>query len=203
MKYLASGGFQRDPLMKLTLSLSLLLLAGFWITNVALYFVHMDLTPASVVSYYNGDEADFHPPRSAESMLEVTHMHLPMFALVLLLLTHLLIFAPLRHGAKIAFIVTAFGSALLFEAAGWMTRFWHPGFAVLKVSMFMIFQVALAYLIVGLGTYLARGAAGGAPQHGRTLRDPRLQADAETGGPTLAGEDPPATSFAAGLRKDR
>src|SRR2546426_692003 len=132
MKYLQSGGFQDNPLMRLTLGLALLLLAGFWLTNLGLYFTHMTLNPASLVAYYRGNEAEFLPPRSAESLLEVTHMHLAVFALVLLLLTHLLIFAPLRYGLKVTFIAAAFGSALLSEAAGWMTRFWHPGFAWLK-----------------------------------------------------------------------
>jgi hypothetical protein len=157
MKYLQNGGFQNQPLMRLTLGLALLLLAGFWATNLALYFSHMSLVPASVVSYYRGDDARFMPPRSAESMLEVTHMHLPMFALVLLLLTHLLIFAPLRDRAKGAFIIAAFASALLSEAAGWMTRFWSPAFAWLKVTMFVTFQLMLAGLILGLAAYLIAG----------------------------------------------
>jgi hypothetical protein len=96
-------------------------------------------------------------------------MHLPMFAMVLLLLTHLLIFAPLRFALKVTFIVVAFGSALLSEAAGWMTRFWHPGFAVLKVGMFALFQGSLAFLLLALGRFLAaagrarRRASGEAP----------------------------------------
>lgn len=154
MKYLQSGGFEHNPLMRLTLGLALLLLIGFWATNVALYFQHMTLEPSSVVDYFRGNEAEFVPPRSAAGMLEVTHMHLPMFALVLLLLTHLLIFAPMRYALKVAFVIVAFGSALLSEAAGWMTRFWHPGFAVLKVSMFVVFQATLGYLIVGLSAFL-------------------------------------------------
>ena len=157
MKYLQSGGFQNQPMMRLTLGCALALLAGFWVTNLALYLAHMNLHPASVVAYYRGSEADFRPPRSALSMLEVTHMHLPMFALVLLLLTHLLIFAPLSTAAKRGFILAAFGSALLSEAAGWMTRFWHPAFAWLKVVAFVAFQASLGYLIVALGLYLARG----------------------------------------------
>jgi hypothetical protein len=143
--------------MRLTLALALLLLAGFWITNLALYFAHMNLSPASVVAYYRGNETEFMPARSAQSMLEVTHMHLPMSALVLLLLTHLLLFAPARPAAKIAFIVVSFGSALLSEAAGWMTRFWHPGFAYLKVAAFVTLQGSLAFLILGLLGFLASG----------------------------------------------
>ena len=165
MKYLQNGGFQNQPLMRLTLSLALLLLAAFWCTNLALYFSRMSLDPASVVAYYRGDEARFMPPRSPKSMLEVTHMHLPMFALVLLLLTHLLIFAPLRFGAKVGFIVIAFGSALLSEAAGWMTRFWHPGFAWLKVTMFMTFQLALGGLIVGLAIFVGGAEAARRRKH--------------------------------------
>jgi hypothetical protein len=171
MKYLETGRFQNQPLMRLTLGLALLLLATFWVTNLALYFGHMDLRPASVVAYYRGDESEFSVPRSAESMLEVTHMHLPMFALVLLLLTHLLIFAPMRAGFKVAFIVTAFGSALLSEAGGWMTRFWHPGFAAVKVAGFALFQLSLLYLIVSLGLFLSRMKPG--PARHRRHRRPR------------------------------
>lgn len=92
MKYLESGGFQNQPLMRLALGLALLLLAGFWVTNLALYFV-------------------------------------------------------------------AFGSALLSEAAGWMTRFWHPAFAWLKVTMFVLFQASLGMLIIGLAVFLASAEA--------------------------------------------
>ena len=158
MRYLQSGGFQNNPHMRLTLALAITLLVAFWVTNFALYFAHMNLDPASVVAYYRGDEARFMAPKSAEAMLEVTHMHLPMFALVLLLLTHLVIFAPLKNAARTAIIVGSFGSALLMEAAGWLTRFVHPGFALLKVAAFVVFQLLLAGLLAGLGMFLARGA---------------------------------------------
>ena len=159
MKYLQSGGFHEQPLMRLTLGLALLLLAGFWVTNLGLYFAHMSLDPASVVDYYRGNEAEFRPARSAVGMLEVTHMHLPMFALVFLLLTHLMIFAPMRSQVKVVLIAAAFGSALLSEAAGWMTRFWHPGFAWLKVTMFVLMQVTLGWLILALARLLSSSEA--------------------------------------------
>jgi hypothetical protein len=178
VKYLQSGGFQEQPLMRLTLGLALLLLAGFWVTNLALYFSHMSLDPASVVDYYRGNEEQFRPARSAIGMLEVTHMHLPMFAMVFLLLTHLMIFAPMRTAVKVTWIVTAFASALLSEAAGWMTRFWHPGFAWLKVAMFVLMQVTLGGLIVALARMLstpgaARRRRRAAHGHGRGSSDTR------------------------------
>ena len=157
MKVLQNGGFQNNPHMRLTLGLAIALLAVFWVTNGALWFAHMDLTPASVVRYYRGDEAAFMAPRSAESLLEVTHMHLPMFAMVLLLLTLLVIFAPLSSRTKTGIIIGSFGSALAMEAGGWLVRFVHPAFAWLKLGAFLVFQVLLAALLMFLGAFLARG----------------------------------------------
>lgn len=158
MRYMAKGGFQNHPLMRLTLGLTLLLLVGFWATNAGLYFSKMSLSPASVVSYYCGSEADFTPARSYGSMLEVTHSHLAMMAMVLLFLTHLVIFVPAPRGAKVAFIVVTFLSALTGEAAGWLVRFVSPGFAILKVVGFVSLQLTMASLILALAVYLFRAA---------------------------------------------
>jgi hypothetical protein len=158
MKYMVQGGFHRHPLMRLTLGLTLLLLLGFWATNAALYLDKMDLRPASVVRYYLGSEEDFTPPRSYGSMLEVTHGHLAMMAMVLLFLTHLVIFVPAPRGAKIGFIVLTFLSALGGEAASWLVRFVSPAFAPLKVGCFVALQSCLALLILALGAFLLREA---------------------------------------------
>jgi len=163
MKYMQDGGFQNNPLMRLTLGLTLTLLVAFWATNLALYFARMDLRPSSVVAYYNGSEADYRPPRSAASMLETTHMHLPMMGMVLLFLTHLAIFIPAPRGAKIAFIVTAFTGAALEEGGGWLVRFVSPVFAVVKVVGFLALQASLLYLIGALALFLLRAARRPAP----------------------------------------
>src|SRR5204863_4919743 len=104
-------------------------LTGFWLSSFFFYCSNRALTPASVVNYYRGSEALFTPPRSLQSMIEVTHGHLPVMALVLLMLTHLLIFAPLAHRTKVLFISLAFGGAFFNEGASWLVRFVHPGFA--------------------------------------------------------------------------
>ena len=158
MRYMQEGGFQNNPLMRLTLAFTLALLALFWSTNIAIYFSRMTLEPATVVSYYNGSEADFRPPRSAASMLEVSHMHLPMMGMVLLFLTHLVIFVPLARAARVAFIVTTFVSAFLEEGAGWLVRFVSPSFAILKVVGFVGLQTAILCLIVALGAFLISAA---------------------------------------------
>jgi len=158
MKYMQEGGFQGHPLMRVTIGLTLVLLLAFWITNFAMYFSRMGLTPSSVAAYYNGSEEDFRPARSAASMLETTHAHLPMMGMVLLFLTHLAIFAPLSRGTKLAFIFTAFTSALLDEGAGWLVRFVSPAFAPLKIVGFLGLQAAIAVLLLVLGAFLL-GAA--------------------------------------------
>ena len=152
------GGFESHALMRLTLALSLTLLFGFWLTNFGLYFSRMSLRPSSVVAYYNGSEEEFRAPRSTESMLETTHMHLPMMAVVLLLLTHLSIFVPLTSRAKTALIIGTFISAALQEGAGWLVRYVSPVFAPLKVVGFVGLQSGILFLLAALAVFLAKAA---------------------------------------------
>lgn len=175
MKYLQSGGFPNHPLMRLTLGCTLVFLTGLWITNALMYFRNMTLDPRSVVAYYRGDEARFLEPRTYGSMLEVTHVHLPMMALVLLLLTHLAIFLPWSQRARAGLIGSTFGFALLGEASGWLVRFVGTAFAPLKVVCFLGLEASLGTLLVGLTLYLA------SPD--------RPGARARAAGATMRGED--------------
>ncbi|MBI4350159.1 MAG: hypothetical protein HY550_01865 [Elusimicrobia bacterium] len=160
MKYMQTGDFQNHPLMRLTLFWALLFISGLWVTNVFMYFSRMGLTPSSVQSYYLGSEEEYSQPRSAGSMLETTHAHLPVMGVVLLLLTHLLLFAPYSERFQRFFIAASFLSALLGEGAGWLVRFVHPGFAWLKIGSFLAFQACLGFLIAGLASFLLA-----APRH--------------------------------------
>ena len=154
MKYMNGGGFQNHPMMRWTLTLTLVLLFAFWITSFGIYFSKMGLNPDSVVSYYNGSEEEYLPPRTFGSMLEVSHGHLAMMALVLLLLTHLAIFIPFQDTTKRVFIFGTFSAALLNEASGWLVRFVSPVFAPLKVAGFLTLQLLLALLLLSLAWFL-------------------------------------------------
>jgi hypothetical protein len=156
MKYMQNGGFQNHPLMRLTLGLTLIFLTAFWITNFLLYFSKMSLTPGSVISYYLGSEEEFRPARSYQSLLEVAHFHLPVMAMVLLLLTHLVIFTPFSYRTKMGFIITTFLSGLFNEGASWLVRFVSPHFAWLKLLSFLTLQGALVFLLVTLSVFLWR-----------------------------------------------
>jgi len=169
--------------MKLTLLLTMVFLTAFWATNFALYFAKMDLSPTSVQDYYLGSEAQYKMPRTYQSMLEVTHAHLPMMALVVLLLTHLLIFAPYSFRVKVTFIAAAFILAFLNEASGWLVRFVHPNFALLKVAAFALFQTTLGFLIFAVGIFTYKGRkhqnGNGHQFHSRDEESPGMRKERE------------------------
>jgi len=157
MKYMLSGGFESKPLMRLSLGLTFAFMVLFVVSSFALYFSRMSLDPASVVDYYLGSEETFRPARTFGSMLEVAHAHLAMMAVVLLMLTHLFIFAPFSLRTKAWTISLAFVCALFDEGGGWLVRFVHPSFAVLKVAGFVGLQATLLFLLGSLGMFILRG----------------------------------------------
>ena len=166
MKHLQNGGFQGHPLMRLTLLWTLFFMVGLWFTSAFMFLSRMKPTPRSVVAFYLGSEEDYSAARSAASMLEASHSHLPIMAVVVLLLTHLMIFAPYSDRTKRWAISASFLSAFGGEAAGWLVRFVHPAFAWLKIASFAAFQACLAFLIAGLAIFLlADRAAPPSPHH--------------------------------------
>jgi len=156
VKYMQNAAFHNNKFMRLTLLFTLVFLFGFWLTNFGLYFAKMNITPQSVIDYYLGSEEQYRMPRTYQSMLEVTHAHLPMIGLVVLLLTHLLIFAPFSAKFKVGYIVTAFSMALLNETSGWLVRFVSPAFAGIKVLAFFSFQGILGFLVTALAFFLMK-----------------------------------------------
>ena len=81
-------------------------------------------------------------------MLEVAHFHLFAMGMLILVLTHLVLFTPLENRTKAWLIVVPFVSALVDEGAGWLVRFGGAGFAWLKIAGFLALQTSLAVLIL-------------------------------------------------------
>lgn len=156
MRFIVTGEWSRNRLLQIIVALYSVYVAGLWLTNALLYFAKMNLFPSSVVRYYLGDPETFLNPRSYGGMLEVAHFHLFAMGILLLVLTHLMLFVPLRGGIKACLIVVPFGAALLDEGAGWLVRFVHPGFAIAKVAGFLTLQTSLALLVaISLWTVFA------------------------------------------------
>jgi hypothetical protein len=148
VRWVITGEWSRNRLLQTIVFLYVLYVAGLWVTNALLYFQKMGLTYASVVGYYLGSEERFLSPRSYQGMLEVSHFHLFAMGMLLLVLTHLMLFVPIRNTAKAWLIAVPFLSALIDEGAGWAVRFVHPAFAWAKIAGFLALQTSLAVLVV-------------------------------------------------------
>jgi len=122
--------------------------AGFWLTSALLYFLHMDLTPLSVIRYYRGDEALFMPPQSYQSLLELTHVHLFAMGVLLVTLTHLLLFVPGSDRRKAALSAAVLASGFIESTSGWLVRYVHPLFSFVKIGSFLSLQLSTALVLV-------------------------------------------------------
>ena len=148
MRFVVTGEWTRNRLLQTIVVLYTLYVAGLWVTNALLFFNKMSLTYASVVEYYLGSEERFLSPRTYQGLLEVSHFHLFAMGMLLLVLTHLMLFVPIRNHWKAWLIAVPFGAALLDEGASWLVRFVHPGFAYAKIAGFLLLQTSLATLVV-------------------------------------------------------
>lgn len=148
MRFVVTGEWSRNRLLRLIVVLYVLYVAGLWATNAGLYFHKMSLDPASVQAYYLGDPDRFLQPRSVQGLLEVSHFHLFAMGMLLLVLTHLMLFVPLANATKAWLIVLPFTAAILDEGSGWLVRFAHPAFAWAKVGGFLLLQGSLLALMI-------------------------------------------------------
>jgi hypothetical protein len=148
VRFVVTGELSRNRLLQTIVVLYSAYVAGLWLTNALLYFSKMGLTPTSVVEYYLGSEERFLSPRSYQGLLEVSHFHLFAMGMLLMVLTHLILFVPISNRLKLWLIVLPFLSAALDEAAGWAVRFVHPLFAWAKIAGFLLLQGSLGTLVV-------------------------------------------------------
>lgn len=148
MRFVVSGEWTRNTLLKAIVSCFLGYTFLLWCSNFGMYFAKMSLSPQSVVEYYLGSEERFLQPRTLQGMLEVLHFHSFAMGMLLLTLTHLLLFVPLSMRVKAWGICTAFLAGIGDELSGWAVRFVHPGFAFAKIGMFLLLQGVILWLMV-------------------------------------------------------
>lgn len=147
MRFVITGEFSRNRLLQTIIVLFVAYVGLLWISNALLYFHKMSLTYTSVVEYYLGSEEKFMQPRSYQGMLEISHFHFFAMGILLLTLTHLMLFVPLADKYKPFLITWAFMSAIFDEGANWLVRFVHPLFAYLKIASFLSLEISLAVLM--------------------------------------------------------
>lgn len=160
MRFVVTGEWNKNAMLRMVLMFFLVYVLFFWATNWAVWLTKMDLTPDSVATYYLGDpEAEFgQPPRPVASLAEQSHFHLFAMGILVMTLTHLLLFLPTALKIKATLIGLTFGSALLVEACSWLIRFVGPGFAWLKIASFLVLQASLLGLVIALMIGVARPA---------------------------------------------
>lgn len=148
MRFVVSGEWTRNTLLKSIVLCFLAYTFLLWCSNFGMYFSKMSLSPQSVVEYYLGSEERFLQPRTLQGMLEVLHFHSFAMGILLLTLTHLLLFVPLSMRVKAWGICTAFAAGIGDELSGWAVRFVDPGFAYAKMVMFVLLQGVILWLMV-------------------------------------------------------
>ncbi len=154
MRFVVTGEWTRNHLLKVIVWCFLAYTLILWLTNAGLYLSKMGLTPTSVIEYYRGDEERFLQPRSLQGLLEVLHFHSFAIGMLLLTLTHLVLFVPISGRAKAYGIGAAFVSGLGGELSGWGVRFLHPAFAYLKIGFFLSLQGVMLWLMLLVGRAL-------------------------------------------------
>ena len=147
MRFVITGEWDRNRLLQAIVVLYCLFVGLLWLTNWMLYFDAMDLTTSSVVDHYLGNEEEFRAPRTYRGMVELAHFHLFAMGMLMLVLTHLALFVPVRPSLKAALILVPFFSALFEESAGFLVRWGGPGFAWTKIAGMMLLQGSLAALV--------------------------------------------------------
>jgi hypothetical protein len=183
MRFVVTGEWRQNRLLRLILAAFLVYVALFWLTNALLFFTHMGFSYEAVVAHYLGSEEAFAQPRSFKVLLEVSHAHLFSMGILLLTMTHLVLFVPIGGSVKALLVVASFAAALADEAAGWLIRYVHPGFAYLKLAGFAGLQITLAAMIVLVAGTLWRPAPG-VPGPRRRVRQSRHAEPPVDGGPS-------------------
>ncbi len=148
MRFVVTGEWKQNDLLRFILYFFLLYSSLLWVTNLLLNLGKMGLTYGSVVAYYRGAEEQFLQPRSYLGLLEITHFHVFAMGILILTLTHLALFVPVHPRFKFWLIGVSFLSAISDEGGGWLTRFVHPAFAYFKIGSFLLFQISLGTLIL-------------------------------------------------------
>ena len=154
MRFVVTGEWTRNRLLKTIVWCFLAYTLILWLTNFGLYFSRMSLFPSSVIDYYLGNEEKFLQPRSLIGLLEILHFHAFAMGILLMTLTHLVLFVPISLRVKAWGIAVAFVAGIAGELSGWGVRYVHTSFAYLKVVMFLALQGAILWLMLAVARAL-------------------------------------------------
>jgi len=131
-------------------------------TMAAFQFCHIGPTPDRIVTHYrggeHGDEMSF--PKTFRELMEVTHFHAFVMAIVYLVLAHLFIATTVAPGPKLAALVLGFGGLAGDLLAPWLIRYVAGAFAYAQLLAWFAEWIGFgAFVVVPLMEMWWRQAA--------------------------------------------
>lgn len=153
MRFFISSELKRNDFLKIIIFFTLIFFLFLWITNVLLY-MQIGFNYSSIAEFYLGNEETFRPPKSYIGLLEEAHFHFFSMAILLVTLTHLVLFTSIGSGFKLALILISFISTFTEIISSWLIRYVNPVFAYLKLGSFFIMQISLLLMMAIIVIYL-------------------------------------------------
>jgi hypothetical protein len=119
-------------------------------TMATLQFCHIGPTPERIATYYrggeHGDAMSF--PKTFRELVEVTHFHAFIMAVVYLVLAHLFIATAVRPRLKLAAIALGFGGLTGDLASPWLIRYVAGTFAYVHLLAWVAEWIGFAAFVV-------------------------------------------------------
>lgn len=153
MRFFISSELRKNDFLKIIIFFTILFFLFLWITNVLLY-MQVGFNYNSIVEFYLGNEETFRPPKSYIGLLEEAHFHFFSMAILLITLTHLILFTSISSHMKLVLILLSFISTFIEIISGWLIRYVSPLFAYLKLSSFYTMQLTLLLMMAIIVIYL-------------------------------------------------
>ena len=155
MRFFISSELKRNDFLKIIILFTTLFFIFLWVTNILLY-MQIGFNYEGIVGYYLGNEETFRPPKSYIGLLEEAHFHFFSMAILLVTLTHLILFTSISAGWKLTLILGSFTSSFLEITSSWLIRYVSAQFAYLKLGSFIVMQLSLMAMMVIIIIYLFR-----------------------------------------------
>ena len=155
MRFFISSELRKNDFLKIIILFTTLFFIFLWVTNILLY-MQIGFNYEGIVGYYLGNEETFRPPKSYIGLLEEAHFHFFSMAILLVTLTHLILFTSISNGWKLTLILGSFSSSFLEIISSWLVRYVSAQFAYLKLGSFIVMQLSLMAMMVIIFIYLFR-----------------------------------------------
>ena len=127
----------------------LLMVAVGFVTQIAFQAGRIGVSPRAIARYYRGDETGevMAFPKTFGQLLEITHAHAFVMAVVFLILAHLFAGTEVSDPFKAVVLALTFAGLVGDLAAPWLTRYVAAGCAWIALGSWIAEDVGLVVLV--------------------------------------------------------